>query len=276
MRATRMGGFRRMVGPCVLALGLAGIVAVAPGDARSGPVPRLQHVVVVVFENRERPAVVGAADAPAFTAYAHRYVDLTRYYAVAHPSLPNYLALVSGSTHGITSDCTDCAVSGPSIGTLLDRAGLSWGAYAEGYADSPSFAKKHVPFLYFQRQADHVHPLTAFDPARLPRFAFVVPDLCSDGHDCSTGEADRFLAGFVPPLLQLPRTAIFVVFDEGTSDEGGGGHVAALVLGTAVRRRAVSAQRTDHYGLLRTIEDALGLPHLGASARVRPLSGIWR
>jgi acid phosphatase len=260
----------------VAVLVLAAAVLVAPGDARATAVPHLEHVVVVVFENRERSAVVGAADAPAFTAYAHRYVDLTRYDAVAHPSLPNYLALVSGSTHGVTSDCTDCAVRGPSIGTLLDRAGLSWGAYAEGYPDSPRFAKKHVPFLYFPGQADHVHPLSALHPARLPRFALVVPDLCSDGHDCPTANADRFLARFVPDLLRLPRTAVFVVFDEGSSDEGGGGHVAALVLGTAVRPHTVSSQRTGHYGLLRTIEDALGVPHLGATAQVPPLRGIWR
>jgi hypothetical protein len=263
-----------------LAVGVVALMSIAlplrSAAARAPAVPRLAHVVVVVFENRERSDVLGSVDAPTFTSAARRYADLTRYDAVAHPSLPNYLALVSGSTHGITTDCVTCSVDGPSIGTLLDRAHLSWGGYAEGYPSSPRFAKKHMPFLYFAGQASHVHPLTALSAKRLPRFAFVAPDLCHDGHDCSTAVADRFLAGFLAPLLHVPRTVVFVVFDEGSSDVGGGGHVAALALGTAVRPRTVSAQPTNHYGLLRTIEDALGLPQLGASARARPLTAIWR
>jgi len=258
-----------------LLVAAAAALAAAP-PAHVQRVPRLAHVVVVVFENRERDQVLGSASAPTFTSYARRYVDLTDYTAVAHPSLPNYLALVSGSTHGITTDCTTCVVRGPSIGTLLDRFRRSWGAYAEGYPSSPRFAKKHVPFLYFPGEEGHVHPLSAFDPKRLPSFAFVTPDLCNDGHDCPTSTADAFLARFAPPLLAVPRTVVFVVFDEGVSDAGGGGRVPALAFGTAVRPRTASAQRSNHYTLLRTIEDALRLPHLGASATTPPLTGIWR
>ena len=255
---------------------LLAAAALAVAAPHVQPVPRLAHVVVVVFENRERDEVLGSRSAPTFTAYARRYVDLTNYTAVAHPSLPNYLALVSGSTHGITSDCTTCVVRAPSLGTLLDRFHLTWGAYAEGYPSSPRFAKKHVPFLYFPGDAAHVHPLSSLTPRRLPAFAFVTPDLCDDGHDCPTSTADAFLARFTAPLLALPRTVIFVVFDEGVSDAGGGGHVLALALGTAVRPHTASAQPSNHYTLLRTIEDALGLPHLGRSATTPPLDGIWR
>lgn len=246
-----------------------------PGAAAAAP-PRVAHVVLVVFENHEPSEVLGSPSAPTFTNLARRYVDLTNYDAVAHPSLPNYLALVSGSTQGITDDCTACSAHGPSLGTMLSRAGLSWAAYAEGYPASAQFAEKHVPFLYFAGQAAHVHALTDFRPARLPAFSLVVPDLCHDMHDCSVETGDRWLAAFVPPLLRLPRTVVFVVFDEGTSTAGGGGHVAALALGTAVRRRFPDPQPTNHYGLLRTIEDALGLPRLGASAQASPLATIWR
>jgi hypothetical protein len=258
----------------LLAAAAAALAMATPLQAQR--VPRLAHVVVIVFENRERDQVLGDPSAPTFSAYARRYVDLASYTAVAHPSLPNYLALVSGSTHGITSDCTSCVVNGPSIGSLLDRAHRSWGAYAQGYPSSPRFAKKHVPFLYFPGEAAHVHPLTAFDPKRLPAFAFVTPDLCNDGHDCPTSVADAFLGRFAAPLLALSRTVVFVVFDEGTTDAGGGGHVLALALGTAVRPHTTSTERSNHYTLLRTIEDALGLPRLGASARTSPLTGIWR
>lgn len=258
---------------------LAGLVLVAAPAAsarRTVDVPRLAHVVVVVFENRERSDVIGDDAAPTFTSLARGYADLTDYTAVTHPSLPNYLALVSGSTQGITTDCTGCTARGPSIGTSLSRKHLSWGGYAQGYPSSPRFAKKHMPFLYFPGQAAHVHPLSALDPQRLPRFALVAPDLCDDGHDCSTTSADAFLRRFAAPLLRVPRTVVFAVFDEGSTDLGGGGRVAAVAFGTAVRPHAVWAQPTGHYGLLRTVEDALGLPHLGASAAARPVTGIWR
>lgn len=252
---------------------LAGVLFTVPATA-STTVPRLAHVVVIVFENHERDAVLGSGEAPTFDALAKRYVNLTSYYATTHPSLPNYLALVSGSTQGITNDCTDCKAAGVSIGTLLTRAHDSWAAYAEGYPSSRGYAKKHEPFLYFAGEAAHVEPLTAFRANRLPVYAFVSPDLCHDMHDCSVATGDAWLAKFVPPLLHVPRTAVFVLFDEGSTDARGGGHVAAVVAGTAVRR-ATSAQPASHYVVLRTIEDALGLPRLGASARVGPLAGIW-
>jgi hypothetical protein len=247
-----------------------------PAGAARPVVPRLDHVVVIVFENHERDAVLGSGRAPTFDRLAARYADLVNYHALTHPSLPNYLALVSGSTQGITDDCTSCSARGPDIGTLLSRAHRSWGGYAEGYPASSRFAKKHMPFLYFAGQEGHVHPLTAFSASAPPAFALVVPDLCNDAHDCSVSTADSWLARFVPPLLRVPRTAVFVVFDEGSTDEGGGGHVAALALGRAIRAGVRSEQPSGHYVLLRTIEDALALPPLGASARARPLTGIWR
>jgi phosphatidylinositol-3-phosphatase len=252
------------------------LVLALPAASAPSPVPRLAHVVVILFENHETSAVLGSTEAPTFDRLGAKYATLTQYYAVTHPSLPNYLALVSGSTQGITDDCTSCTAPGTSIGASLGRAHLAWGGYAEGYPSSPRFAKKHMPFLYFPADVSHVHPLTAFHPKSPPAFAFVAPDLCNDAHDCSVQTADGWLARFVPPLLKLPRTVVFVVFDEGTTDLRGGGHVAALALGTAVRPGVRSAQTASHYVLLRTIEDALGLPHLGASAHVRPIAGIWR
>jgi hypothetical protein len=260
------------------------------------PLPRFTHVLVVVFENHERNEIAGNPDAPTFRALARRYATLTRYDAVTHPSLPNYLALVSGSTQGITSDCTDCLVAGRSLADTLEAAGRTWKTYAEGLpapgyvgASAGRYAKKHDPFLYFRRvigsaaRRDRVVPFTNLrrDVARsrLPDFALVVPDLCNDMHDCSVATGDEWLRTEIVPLLRSPALAggvVFVVFDEGTSDEGGGGRVEALALGPAVRRGSVFAGSTNHYGLLRTIEDAWGLPRLGLSARARPIGGIWK
>src|SRR5438132_881059 len=104
-------------------------------------VPRLAHAVVIVFENHERSDILGSGAAPGFDQLASTYAQATADYAVAHPSLPNYLALVSGSTHGVRSDCTDCSQSGQTIGSQLSAKHLPWGAYAEGYPGSSRFAK---------------------------------------------------------------------------------------------------------------------------------------
>lgn len=262
----------------LVAVSLAALAAtcVTASSARSVRTPRIAHVVVVVFENEEKSSVIGNALAPTFNRYARSYVSLANYTAVAHPSLPNYLALVSGSTQGVTDDCTSCGPWGRSIGGLLSRAGRSWGGYAEGYPSSPRFAKKHMPFLYFRDGAAHVHSLSSLDDQHLPAYAFVAPDLCHDGHDCSLAVADSFLATWLPPLLRAPRTAVFVIFDEGKTSIGGGGQVAAFVAGTAVKRHAVVGRHVDHYTVLRTVEYLFGLPLLGASRNEPPLEGIWR
>jgi hypothetical protein len=243
--------------------------------APAARVPRLAHVVVIVFENHERGDVLGSG-APTFSRLAARYAQATDYRAVAHPSLPNYLALVSGSTHGVTDDCTDCPQHGPTIGSQLVARHRAWATYAEGYPDSSRFAKKHVPFLYFPGGARHVQPLERFDARRLPAYSLVVPDLCSDMHDCSVATGDDWLRRFIGPLLTVRKTAVFVVFDEGTSDTGGGGNVVSIVAGTAVRRHSVFRAPTSHYGLLHTIEASLGVPPLGHARSAPPITGIWR
>jgi phospholipase C len=267
------------------------VVAACPGAHAAAPVPDFAHVIVVVFENKDESQIIGSDDAPTFNQFAQRYARLSRYTAVTHPSLPNYLALVSGSTHGIHSDCTSCIVNAPNLSDTLRRAGRSWKTYAEnlprpGYTGAfrGRYAKKHNPFLYFRdvvrnpARRNRIVPLTqlALDlhARALPDFSLVVPNMCNSMHDCSVETGDAWLRRLLPPLLELPKTAVFVVFDEGRTR--GGNRVPALVLGTAVRPGVQSAQVTGHYGLLRTVEAAWGLPLLGNSARAAPITGIWR
>jgi hypothetical protein len=266
-------------------------------DGPSGP-PAFGRVVVVVFENKAVHQVLGSPAAPTFNRLARRFAVLTSYFAVAHPSLPNYLALVSGSTGGITTNCTRCVVRAPSLADSLSWAGKSWKTYAEGLpapgftgAGAGRYAKKHNPFLYFpsvlRRPARRrrVVPLSRLPvdlrQRRLPAFSLIVPDLCHDMHDCPVSTGDAWLRRMVGLLLKSPQMragVIFVVFDEGPASDhaGGGGHVPALVLGPLVRRGSRAARRLDHYSLLRTIEDGWRLPRLGRSATARPIAGIWR
>jgi phosphatidylinositol-3-phosphatase len=269
------------------------LVCTISAAAAPPKVPRFDHVVVIVFENKEREHIIGNASAPTFNRYAKRFANLTAYYAVTHPSLPNYIALVSGSTSGITTNCTECVVDSPSLADSLEDAGRSWKTYAEelpypGFtgATSGQYAKKHNPFLYFRGVVTNDARRTRVVPfgrlaadlrARaLPDFSLIVPDMCSSMHDCSIRVGDAWLRRVAPQLLKLPRTAIFVVFDEGRTAIRGGGHTAALVLGTAVRPGSRLRSLSGHYAVLRTIEDAWGLPLLGASAQAQPITGIWR
>lgn len=269
------------------------VCAVPAAGARPGAVPSFDHVVVFVFENKERGHVLGTRSAPTFNRFARQYANLTAYYAVTHPSLPNYIALVSGSTGGITTNCTECRIDIPTLADSLEEKGLTWRTYAEGlpYAGFNGavfrrYAKKHNPFLYFRsivddsKRRNRIVPLAhlaADARARaLPDFSLVVPDMCSSMHDCSVAVGDRWLRRVVQPLLKLPRTAIFLLFDEGSTSARGGGHTPALVVGTAVRPRSPYRALSGHYEVLRTIEEAWGLRLLGASANARPITGIWR
>jgi hypothetical protein len=272
------------------ALLLVALVVCSAGQSAPRQVPAFDRVVVVVMENKARSAVLGNPHAPAFNAFGRQGAILSGYRGVTHPSLPNYLALVSGSTHGITTDCSSCTVAGRSLADTLEARHLTWKAYAEGLprpgwtgAARGRYVKRHVPFLYFRNvlasraRLRRVVPLTqlARDRAagKLPNFSLVVPDMCHNMHDCSVATGDAWLKRFLPPLMKLPGTAVFLVFDESDSANPG---VPALALGTLVRPHSRATGALDHYGLLRTIEDGLGLRVLGRSARATEITGIWR
>ena len=274
-------------------------LAVGPLKALHGS--RTSHVAIIVMENEEASAVIGNSAAPYINSLARRYGLATASYAITHPSLPNYLALTSGSTQGITSDCTSCQVSAANLVDQLDAARVSWRAYLEDYpghcfagAGAGEYAKKHAPFLYYDdvvRSPSRCRNLVGFGAlasdlrhGQLPRFIWITPNLCDDMHDCAVATGDRFLARTVPPLLRElgPHGFLILTWDEGSSTAGccsraaAGGDIATIVAGPGARRGARTAKPIDHYGVLATIEEALALPRLRAAANrangnLRPL-----
>ncbi len=264
-------------------------VAMPPATAL--PTSASSHVLVLVMENKERGDVLGSPSSPYVSALARRYAVATSSYAVTHPSLPNYLALTSGSTHGIASDCTDCHVAGRNLVDQLERAHRSWKAYMEDIpspcsqvAAAGGYAKKHDPFMYYDdvaRDRRRCRNVVGFERlaadlrrGALPTFAFISPNLCHDTHDCDVATGDRFLRGLVPRLLRElgPHGFLVLTWDEGSSDAGccgvaRGGRIATIVAGPGARRGVRSARPVDHYGVLRTVEHALGLPALGGAAQ---------
>jgi hypothetical protein len=259
--------------------------------------PEFQRAVVVVFENHDRSGIADSGAAPTFRAYAGRFASLPGYRGVAHPSLPNYLALVSGSTQGITGDCTTCTIAAESVADSLDAAGLSWKTYAEDLP-SPGFlgakhrlyGKEHDPLVYFDSiatQPDRLRRIVPFArfhddlaAGALPRFSLVVPNLCHDLHVCPVATGDAWLKRFLRELLrsrQMRRGVVFVIFDESESYAGGGGgSVFAFAAGGAVRPHSVNASPLSHYNVLATLEANWGLPRLGLSSSAQPITRIWR
>ena len=282
--------------PLAALLLLGALIAARSSSAGSSRPPRFKHVIVIVFENHEAGQVFGDPAARTFRLLSERYATLANYDAVAHPSLPNYLALVSGSTFGIDKDCTYCVFDGPNLADTLAAHSLTWKNYVERLTRDPTrvhrpAVKARIPFLYFQdvlssrRRMHDIVPLETFgddlQAHRLPSFSLVIPDLCHDMHNCSIGTGDHWLASFMRPLLgsdELQHSVVFITFDEGVrpDDRGGGGQVPAIVTGPLVDPGSVTTDLLDHYSLLRTIEDAWRLPPLGLSGSAEPITGIWR
>ena len=277
---------------CALAFaGCAGATMAGPVQTTSSPKAHLAagrpaHIAVIVMENEEYGDVIGSSSTPYINGLANTYGLATSSYAITHPSLPNYLALTGGSTFGISSDCTDCSVPGAGLAGQLQARGITWKAYMEDLPHTcftgpgaGEYAKKHDPFVYYHglRTCGRLVPLTQLgqDESRhtLPTFIWITPNLCNDMHDCSTATGDHFLSGLVPPLLRAlgTRGLLVLTWDEGSSDNGccrlaSGGHIATIVAGPGARRAARLHTPVDHYSLLQTVEDLLGVRRLGGAA----------
>ena len=203
-------------------------------------VPAFEHIVLILFENKEFGSVIGDPDMPVYNRLANEYTLLTQFYAVRHPSLPNYIALIGGDTFGITSDCNDCFVNAPSLPDLIEASGRTWKTYQEDMpqpcylGNKQNYAQKHNPFVYFdpirqdlERCNRSVVPLTDLSTdvqaGTLPNFMFISPNLCNDAHDCSLKVADGWLSNLLDTLLPALEAdgqpyLVVLTFDEGQGD----------------------------------------------------------
>ncbi|HEY6425469.1 MAG TPA: alkaline phosphatase family protein, partial [Pseudonocardiaceae bacterium] len=206
-------------------------------------------------------------------------------HAITHPSQPNYLALFSGDTLGVTSDRCPLSFSQPNLGReLLDR-GHTFTAFSEdlpaaGFpgCTSGGYARKHAPWADFSNLPGSVHqPYSRFGPdyAALPTVAFVVPNLCHDMHDCDVATGDAWLhqnlAGYVD-WAHSHNSLLVITWDE--ADDSETNQIPTIVLGPMVRPGQYG-ERVDHYRMLRTTEDMYRLPHAGHSESSTPITDIW-
>lgn len=259
----------------------------APKKKQRAGVPPFDHIVVVILENKHRSSVMGSGQAPYLDKLAAKGASMTHSYGVTHPSQPNYLALFSGSTQGVTSNaCPQHFRKANNLGHQLRKSGLSFVGYAESLpktgfrgCSSGRYERKHNPWVNFGTlPASTNRPFSDFprDYRKLPTVSFVSPNMCNDMHDCSIRTGDRWMKKHFDRYARwAPRHNSLLVV---TFDENAGGTVKSIptiIVGANVRP-GVYAERLNHYNLLRTIEDAYGLPALGRAASASPLKTIWK
>src|SRR5205809_1777040 len=286
---------KRSLPALVLLLALAGCGSGGHPPRPSPPVaatgspaglPRPDHVVIVIFENKAYEQIAGNAAAPYLNGLAARAAVFTDAHAVTHPSQPNYLALFSGSTHGVTDDSCPVRLTGqPSLARQLLDAGLSFGGYSEdlpaaGYrgCSQGGYAAKHNPWADFDNvPAAANQPLTALpgDHARLPTVSVIVPNTCNDMHDCSVSTGDGWGRAHLDGYLRWAdshNSLLLVTFDE--DDDGPANHIFTVAAGPMVRPGSYP-EPVDHFRLLRTVEALYGLAPLGQAARTTPVTDVW-
>ena len=297
--ATDAAGRSRIDDPSTANAGLGpvpyadrGALEYVPGPP-DGWVPELDHVIVVIMENapyaEARAAPYVASLAAANASFAHSY-------AIRHPSQPNYIALWSGGTQGIVSD--SCPPPGSpydteNLGHACEAAGLSWRSYCENLpapgstvcTASPSptgslYGRKHAPWVSFSN-LNHANEMPygqlAADIAadELPELAFVIPNNCHNAHDCPPDTMDTWLSSEMPAMLSAvgPNGLVVLTWDE---DEGlSDNQILTVLAGPLVRPGFVSQRFINHYTVLRTICDGLGLDPFGAATVEPPITDVW-
>jgi phosphatidylinositol-3-phosphatase len=254
-----------------------------------------RRVWVIVMENRSYGQVIGEGDAPFINAFAARYGSATDYHGVARPSQPNYLALISGSTQGVTDDGVH-DLNAKTLFDQLDAAGRSWRVFAEnvpsgcylgaaarnGPDGEGVYARKHEPAISFvsisrnPARCGRIGNLASFSPTAAD-FNVIIPNLCHDMHDCSTRIGDSWLSQFVPRLLDSDAfrqgSLLVITFDEASSKDESQ-HTALLFAAQALSPGTRVTGPANHYSLLRTIQTIFGLDCLAQSCKAAAIPAL--
>src|SRR5256714_2506593 len=272
-------GHGRLIGTLLAAVLLVTACQPRAGTSASvSPSPKpARHVFVIVLENTSYQQ---ALRQPYIASLARRYALATNYSSVANPSLPNYLAMSSGSTWGIGDDEYHRLPAG-GVGSQLTGAGISWKAYMEGFTgdcfNSPyPYALKHNPFAYYGGECPpNVVPMTQLQTdldGNTPELSWITPGLCNDGHDCGIRRADQWLSQVVPQITGSAawqhNGLLFITWDESSA---GDGQVGLLIV--APKFHGEGSTQLDPFSLLASIEDALGGPRLAKAAQAASLAG---
>jgi phospholipase C len=255
----------------------------------------VKHIVIVILENKNADS---ARSQPFMCWLAGDGAYLTQYYAITHPSQPNYIAMISGSIGGATGD-SDVTLDRPHVGRFV-----TWKTYAEDYPEGGChketqigrYVRKHNPFISFADVANDLsacsnvlaftHFADDFKKGNLPQLSLVIPNLDDDAHDKPVRFADDWLAKNFKPLMANPNawtdTLLIVTFDEDAKflkTIGGDGNRVYMALwgGAIMPHTEISDVSYDHYDVLRTIEEIFHVaPFAAGDAAAHPIGGIWK
>jgi acid phosphatase len=274
---------------------LVGLALIFIGAARAAnaALPRPDHVVIVIDENKAFANLIGNAEAPYINALADRGALFTESYALAHPSQPNYLMLFAGSSLGVVDNeiPKELPLTAPNLGAELIAKGLTFCGYSEdlpeaGFdgASSGNYARKHNPWVNWQQASRNEVPKSCNQPfsswprdlSRLPTVAFVIPNLQNDMHDGTIAQGSSWLKekldGYVR-WAEHHNSLLIVTFDE--DDMAHNQRIPTFFVGPMVRAGKY-ARHITHYEVLRTVEDFYGLRPSGKAAKAKAIDFCWQ
>jgi phosphatidylinositol-3-phosphatase len=266
----------------------------APLDAFDTLSEAYQHVVWVIMENHGYDQIAGSSSAPYINSLISQYGSATNMFAETHPSLPNYIAMTSGSTQGVTDDGNppshplDVENIFHQLGGGQSRSleeSMPSNCYTSDFIDASGgkYSAHHNPMPYYTNLgtdcANYDVPLGS-TPDVSAKFTLVTPNQTSNMHDGTITDGDNFLQGFIPKIqstadYQAGKTVIFVTWDEDEGSEGN--HIPTVVIhpNGAHDTSACQGTRYDHYSMLRYVEDNFGLARIGNAASATSMSGCF-
>ena len=251
-------------------------------------------IFTIVLENHDYAEIVGSTNAPYINSLIAMGALATNYKDTAHPSLPNYLHMISGDNQypGFVDIGPNQFPYFPAdkdnLGTQLEAAGIAWRSYQESMGqpcqltDSGNYATKHDPFLYFtdmqmqavcaERNVDYSQ-FEADLASNQYRYMWITPNLLSDGHNPTNDQAaalqtsDTWLATEVPKILDSDGFkaggALFITWDEAEGRTGDPDRIPMIILSPKLKSAGMtSSVAYTHSSYLATIEDMLQLPRL--------------
>ncbi|BBH20711.1 acid phosphatase [Paenibacillus baekrokdamisoli] len=240
--------------------------------------PTIDHIVIIVEENHSFKEIVGNKSAPFMNQLFKEGASLANHYAIEHPSQPNYLDLFAGSNLGVTTDGKPKKTfQTANLASELIHHGFTFAGYSEGlpkigytgpYDLRTGYARKHNPWVNFSNVSPKLNlPFTSFpkDYAKLPTVSFVVPNMDHDIHDGTIKEADDWLKANLSGYIQWAKqhNSLFILtWDE--DDLSAKNRIPTVLVGPMVKPTKYMA-KTNHYSLLRTIEEQYGLNYVGHS-----------
>jgi hypothetical protein len=281
-------------------------------SARSANLPAIHTVFVILMENESLSSIKGNTNAPYINnVLLPQASHCEQYYAIGHPSLPNYLWLEAGTNFGITNDnppSTNHQSTANHLVTLLNNASVSWKTYQENISgttvpltDSYPYAPKHNPFVYFDDVTGTLNPNFAYGIAHIRPYSelardltnhtvaaynFITPNLCNDMHDSCAPvsnmilQGDNWLSTEIPKIMSSSaytnNGAIFIVWDE--SQGTGSPSIGLICLSPLAKGNGYASNvQYTHSSLLRTVQEIFNVtPLIRDAANASNLSDLFK